>query len=142
MIKTGIIGYGKMGQIRHEAISASGLASVAGINDAQAKINKNGIRFFATPEELIADASIDAVFICTPNHLNKPLTVLALQSGKHVFCEKPPAFTAAEMEEVIQAEKASGKKLMYGFNHRHHDSVIKLNEMITFTVRMGGAERA
>ena len=130
MIKTGIIGYGKMGQIRHEAISASGLASVAGINDAQATINKNGIRFFATPEELIADASIDAVFICTPNHLNKPLTVLALQSGKHVFCEKPPAFTAAEMEEVIQAEKASGKKLMYGFNHRHHDSVIKLNEMI------------
>lgn len=119
-----------MGQIRHEAISASGLASVVGIVDPQTKIKKSGIHVFESPEELIKTNSIDAVFICTPNHLNKLLTVQALQAGKHVFCEKPPAFTAAEIEEVREVEKTSEKKLMYGFNHRHHDSVIKLNEMI------------
>lgn len=130
MIKVGIIGYGKMGQIRHEAISASGLASVVAIMDPQTKIKKTGIQIFNSPGDLINDPAIDAVFICTPNNLNKSLTVQSLNAGKHVFCEKPPAFTAKEMEEVIQAEKASGKKLMYGFNHRHHDSVIELNKMV------------
>ncbi|MBI3332848.1 MAG: Gfo/Idh/MocA family oxidoreductase, partial [Candidatus Omnitrophica bacterium] len=58
-------------------------------------------------------------------------TVSALRAGKHVFCEKPPAFCAADVEEVIAAERAGGnRKLMYGFNHRHHDSVKRAKELI------------
>ncbi len=51
------------------------------------------------------------------------MTIEALKAGKHVFCEKPPAFTARDVEEIIAVERACGKKLMYGFNHRHHDSI-------------------
>jgi len=81
--------------------------------------------------KLIADPEVEAVFICTPSHLNKPLTIQALQAGKHVFCEKPPAFSAREVEEVTQVERvAGGRKLMYGFNHRHHDSIIKAKELV------------
>jgi len=58
------------------------------------------------------------------------LTVQALKAGKHVFCEKPPAFTAAEVEEVQAVEKAIGKVLMYGFNHRHHESVQNMKKII------------
>jgi len=45
-------------------------------------------------DTIINDPDIDAVFICTPNHLNRPLTIQVLEAGKHVFCEKPPAFNS------------------------------------------------
>ena len=41
-----------------------------------------------------------------------------------------PAFTGSDVHEIREAEKMSGKKLMYGFNHRHHDSIIKMKELI------------
>ncbi len=130
MIKTGIIGYGKMGQIRHEAITANGQSTVVAIMDSDASKKQKGVRFYDSPSDLINAPEVEAVFVCTPNFLNKPLTIEALQAGKHVFCEKPPAFTGADMEEIIAVEKASGKKLMYGFNHRHHDSVLQIKHII------------
>ena len=50
--------------------------------------------------------------------------------GKHVFCEKPPAFTASEVAKIRSVESETQKKLMYGFNHRHHGAVIKMKELI------------
>ncbi len=83
-----------------------------------------------SPETLLGDTRIDAVFICTPNFQNKPLTIAALRAGKHVFCEKPPAFTAADVEEIRKVEAQSGKVLMYGFNHRHHESVQRMKQIV------------
>jgi 1,5-anhydro-D-fructose reductase (1,5-anhydro-D-mannitol-forming) len=130
MIRVGIVGYGKMGQIRHEAVSAGGSWKVVGIVEPHLKSPPPDVQVFTSPSELITSPQIDAVFICTPNYLNKPLTIEALKQGKHVFCEKPPAFTASDIEEIMAVEKASGKKLMYGFNHRHHDSIIKAKELV------------
>jgi predicted dehydrogenase len=48
---------------------------------------------------------------------------MALNNGKDVFCEKPPAFTSDQVLEIQEIEIRSGKKLMYGFNHRHHQSI-------------------
>ena len=45
----------------------------------------------SSSDEIINDPNIDAIYVCTPNYLNKPLTIKALEAGKHVFCEKPPA---------------------------------------------------
>jgi 1,5-anhydro-D-fructose reductase (1,5-anhydro-D-mannitol-forming) len=126
----GIIGYGKMGQIRHKAIEETGAAKVVAISEPNLKINENSLPNLSN-DEIINRSDIDAIIICTPNFMNKPLTVKVLEAGKHVFCEKPPAFTAAEIEEVKKAELNSrGRKLMYGFNHRHHDSVIRMKELI------------
>ncbi|MFA6540139.1 MAG: Gfo/Idh/MocA family oxidoreductase [Bacteroidota bacterium] len=126
----GIIGYGKMGQIRHKAIEETELGKVIAISEPALNSNNKGIPNL-THDEIINHPDIDAVVICTPNYLNKPVTIKALNAGKHVFCEKPPTFTASEMEEVRSSEKNSnGKKLMYGFNHRHHDSVIRMKEII------------
>ena len=126
----GIIGYGKMGQIRHKAIEETGAGKVVAISEPDSKINESGLPNLSN-DEIINRSDIDAIIICTPNFMNKPLTIKALEAGKHVFCEKPPAFTAAEIEEVKKVELNSrGKKLMYGFNHRHHDSVIRMKEII------------
>lgn len=127
-IKVGIIGYGKQGQIRHNAIQETGCAEVVAISEpSEVKVELPNL----SHEVIINNPDIDAIIICTPNYLNKPLTIKALNAGKHVFCEKPPCFTAADMMEIREAEKASGKKLMYGFNHRHHDSIIKMKEIVT-----------
>jgi predicted dehydrogenase len=128
MINIGIIGFGKMGQIRNRVISSMKDVNVVSIYDP-VNINTE-IENMKSPTHLIENTEIDAVFICTPNHLNKPLTIQSLQAGKHVFCEKPPAFTANEMEEIRSVEKKSGKVLMYGFNLRHHESIVHMKKLI------------
>jgi predicted dehydrogenase len=60
-----------------------------------------------------------------------PLTIQALENGKHVFCEKPPAFSAKDVRKIMDVEEKSGKKLQYGFNHRHHGSVKKMKEIVS-----------
>ena len=47
-----------------------------------------------------------------------------------MFFEKPPALSAEGVKEIRDIEKLSNKKLMYGFNHRHHASVIKIKEIV------------
>lgn len=130
MIRAGIIGFGKMGRIRYQTILESGRAEVVALADPQLAEAPRGVRLYREGPELIAHAELDAVFICTPNHLNQPLTVQALGAGRHVFCEKPPAFTAAGVAEVIDAERQSSRRVMYGFNHRHHESVRRAKKMI------------
>jgi predicted dehydrogenase len=130
MIRVGIIGFGKMGRIRAQAIRESGRGEVISVFDcAPAAITEPAL-VAASPESILADPRIEGVFICTPNYLNKPLTIAALSAGKHVFCEKPPAFTAADMEEIRAVEMESGKCLMYGFNHRHHESIRKMKHIV------------
>ncbi len=92
MYKVGIIGYGKMGQIRHQVISAFEDVQVQSIYDPE-KVDTE-IEKAQNSDQIIENPEIDAVFTCTPNYLNKPLTIQSLKAGKHVFCEKPPGFTA------------------------------------------------
>jgi len=127
--KVGIIGYGAMGKIRHQAIGEIGIAEVVAIADPNIESGADSVALLAV-DEILNDQAIDVAVICTPNYLNKRLTIDALNAGKHVFCEKPPAFTSADVVEIRKAEERSGKKLMYGFNHRHHDSIIHIKSLI------------
>jgi 1,5-anhydro-D-fructose reductase (1,5-anhydro-D-mannitol-forming) len=129
--KIGIIGYGVMGKIRHKAIDEIGKGKVLAISEPSICDIDESIPNLSH-EEIINNPNLDVIFVCTPNYLNKVLTIRALNAGKHVFCEKPPCFTKLDMEEIIEAETTSGKKLMYGFNHRHHDSIIRMKELIEF----------
>jgi predicted dehydrogenase len=129
LIRIGLIGFGKMGQTRLAAINATGKGRVVLAHDPYAA-DFQGLAIAATPEAVYGHPDVEAVFICTPNHQNKPLAIAAMQAGKHVFCEKPPAFTAAEVEEIRAVEQATGRKLMYGFNHRHHESIRTIKRMV------------
>jgi predicted dehydrogenase len=62
--------------------------------------------------------NLDAVSVITPNKFHKPLVIEALESGRHVYCEKPPALNAAEMREMLEASQRAGKRLMFNFNNR------------------------
>ena len=119
-----------MGQIRAQALEQSGRANILTVYEEN--ILPDGLVYTISKnaDEIINNPEIDAVCICTPNYLNKPLTIQALNAGKHVFCEKPPAFNSKEVKEIIGAERESGKKLMYGFNHRHHGSIQHIKKLI------------
>ena len=117
-----------MGQIRHQVIAAFEEVQVQSIYDPE-KIDTE-IEKAQNSDQIIDNPEIDVVFICTPNYLNKPLTIQSLKAGKHAFCEKPPAFTAKDIEEIRAVEKESGKVLMYGFNHRHHASIKHMKKLV------------
>ena len=129
-IRVGIIGYGKMGKTRHTALREAGNGELIAVSEPDLEGLQEDVPNLSH-DEIINHPDIDAVIICTPNFLNKELTIKALNAGKHVFCEKPPAFTEEDVKEIREVEKNSGgKKLMYGFNHRHHDSVIRMKEIV------------
>lgn len=94
------------------------IADVA-VDAAQQVADANGIsKVYGNVAEMLANPDIDAVSIIVPNKFHAPLSVEALNAGKHVFCEKPPALNAAEVQGMIDAADASGKRLMFNFNNR------------------------
>ena len=129
MLRYGIIGYGVMGQRRHDAIRRTGTGEVVAIHGYGRDPVPEGLAL-PTAEAVLADPRVDAVFICTVNSLNQSLTIAALQAGKHVFCEKPPAFDAAGVCAVRAVEAASARVLMYGFNHRHHGAAVRMKQIV------------
>ncbi|MBJ3778748.1 Gfo/Idh/MocA family protein [Acuticoccus mangrovi] len=128
-LKVGIIGFGKMGRIRSETLAARG-AQIVRVFDIH---YPDVVPYPKAPswQDIVQDDAIDAVVISMPNRFNMAIATAALKAGKHVLCEKPPCFNAAEMEQIIEVEKRCDKVLMYGFNHRHHQSVIKLKELVS-----------
>jgi len=127
--KVGIIGYGVMGKTRRTATEEIKKGVILAISEPNGEAEIDGIPN-VSHDEIINHPELDVIIVCTPNFLNKELTIRALNAGKHVFCEKPPAFTAADIVEIKEAETKSGKTLMYGFNHRHHDSVLHMKRLI------------
>jgi predicted dehydrogenase len=121
-VKVGIIGYGKMGKLRHGVLNNMRNHTVVHVCDP---IEYHGdFKYSRDPYQLIEDKDVGAVFVCTPNNLIKDLVVKALDSGKHVFAEKPPGVSSAQVEEMMAAETRNpDQKLMFGFNHRYHESI-------------------
>ena len=77
-------------------------------------------RAYADYLELLDDPAVEAVYIATHNGLHHPLTLRALERGKHVLCEKPLANDAAECAEMVAAARQYGRHLMEAFMYRYH----------------------
>jgi predicted dehydrogenase len=69
-------------------------------------------------EALLVDPSLEAVDLCLPHHLHRPLTIAALRAGKHVLCEKPLALTPEDCDAMEAEAKAQNRILMHGENMR------------------------
>jgi predicted dehydrogenase len=80
--------------------------------------------------DMLADESLDAVVIATPVPTHYALAKQALEAGKHVFVEKPPAMRAVEMDELVQLAADNDRVLMPGHLLLYHPAVLKLKELV------------
>ena len=88
---------------------------------ARAFADANGVRAaHGSYDALIANPSVDAVYLSLPNSMHHAWTIKALRAGKHVLCEKPIAVTAPQAEEMFDAAAAGGRVLMEAFMYRTH----------------------
>ena len=136
MVNIGVIGCGKIAQVRHlPEYDANADANIYGLYDINqertAELAKQyGAKAFGSYEELLADPAIDAVSVCTANSAHCEVTVAALKAGKHVLCEKPMAITLEECELMVKTAQETGKFLMIGHNQRLAKAHARASELI------------
>ena len=132
ILRVGIIGLGKMGQIRAREITRHANTTLVIGSDPNEAIREQfpGIEISKDYGDVIA-ADIDAIYVCTPNCYTADAIVRSLDNGKHVFSEKPPGRTVEEVEAIIAAEQRNpGLKLKFGFNHRYHAGIREAKRLI------------
>lgn len=96
---------------------------------AKEEFGTEGARVYEDYKELLKDTTIDAVHVLTPNRSHSFITVDALNSGKHVMCEKPMAKTYVEAKEMVDAAKKTGKILTIGYQYRCEPEALYLKEV-------------
>ena len=85
---------------------------------------------YGSYEELLADRSIEAVYIPLPNHLHVPWSARAAEAGKHVMCEKPLALNAAEAQTLVPVRDRTGVKIGEAFMVRTHPRWLRVRELV------------
>ena len=136
MLNIGIIGCGKIAQVRHlpEYATNPGAKIVAlfdlNMQRAQALAAQYGATAYPTYEAMLQSPDVDAVSVCTANDAHAEITCAALAAGKHVLCEKPMATTLADCERMVEAAHRYGKILMIGQNQRLAGAHAKAHALI------------
>ena len=116
MVKVGIIGCGKIAQVRHipEYLDNPN-AKLTGLYDlnlqrAKELAEKYDCKSYESVEEMLADPEIDAVSVCVANHVHAEITIAALKAGKHVLCEKPMATKLKDCQMMVDTAEQMSKK--------------------------------
>jgi len=137
-LKIGIIGCGFIANGKH-------LPSIARMEDAEVvafcdiiieRAQASAAKYGAADalvcldyHDVLAREDIDVVHVCTPNNSHAEITVAALEAGKHVMCEKPMAKTAAGAKAMLEAARATGKKLTIGYQNRFREDSLLMKSL-------------
>ncbi len=136
LLRVGVVGLGWAGETHVKAYAGLPNVEVVAVADPRSeRLNDIGKTYGITNlytdyTELIARDDIDIVSVATPNHLHAPVTIAALEGGKHVLCEKPLARTVAEGEAMVKAAIDNRRVLKIAFNHRQRGDVQVLKSYI------------
>jgi predicted dehydrogenase len=118
-LKVGVVGVGGIGYDQHlpgwakvpfAEVTALADTSPEALKRASATLPRADL--FVDWHELVTRPELDIVDVCTPNRLHAPVSLAALQAGKHVLCEKPLATSSAEINRLVEASGSSGRMLM------------------------------
>lgn len=142
-LKIGIIGIGFIGRQHVDAISRIPYAQIVAISDQNYAAARELAEQFQIPrcyetgEELIADPEVEIVHNCTPNVAHYALNKLAIESGKHIYSEKPLAMTGKQAAELVTLAREHCVANGVNFNYRHNIALLEMRER----VRSGAAGR-
>lgn len=126
-LRIGIIGCGGIANGKHmPALSRQQNAEMVAFCDiiperaeaAKARYGTPDAKVYTDYRQLLEDKTIDVVHVLTPNRMHSPITVDALEAGKHVMCEKPMAINSEEAKKMVDAAVRTGKKLTIGYQNR------------------------
>jgi len=109
------------------------LEAVADVDVGRARLLAERFKvgaYFSDPMRIIEDKDIEAVDICLPTFLHSRFVMLALESGKHVFCEKPMGFSTKEANAIVSEVDKTGLSLMVGYNHRFEAPFRRIKEIL------------
>ncbi len=135
-LKVGVIGVGGIARTHYPGWKSSPDAELVALADINAEIlNKVADdheveRRYDKIEDLLADKDIDIIDVCTPSSYHAPLSIAALEAGKHVICEKPLAPTPDEIRKMIATRDKSGKLLMTAQHFRFKGNTNALKDEI------------
>ncbi len=124
-LKIGIIGAGRIGKVHAETLAfrvpEARAVAITDLNREAAErvAARCGIATVAgSADQILADAAITAVLICSSTDTHADLIVRAARAGKHIFCEKPIAHSLVQIDAALAAVQQAGVKLQVGFNRR------------------------
>ncbi|UGQ49150.1 Gfo/Idh/MocA family protein [Massilia endophytica] len=129
-LKIGLVGLGKIAVDQHiPAIRANpNWELVAGCSPSS---RLPGLRCYQSMEAMLAEhPDIEAVALCTPPQVRQALAKQAIEAGKHVFLEKPPAATVGEADTIRELAEAHGVTLLAGWHSRFSPAVEPAREWI------------
>ncbi len=136
MIRIGVIGCGYWGPNLVRALSETAGASVVRVSDLrQGRLEliarrHPGIETTTHADDILSDASIDAVVIATPPDTHHRLALDALNRGKHVFVEKPLATKTAEAEQIVEMADRKRRTLLVGHLFLYHPAVVEIRSLL------------
>jgi len=125
-LKVGIAGYGVVGKRRRACVDRHPQLSLVAVCDrafSDEGVMDDGLLYYSSYQQLLQE-DLDILIVCLTNEIAPEVTIAGLEKGMHVFCEKPPGRDVSDIMRVIDVEKKhQALRLMYGFNHRYHESV-------------------
>jgi predicted dehydrogenase len=136
-IQVGFIGCGARAHELMQAFMQAPGAEVIGVVDAYKgrmeraldRVGK-GAKAYGSYQQLLADKSIDAVAIVSPDHWHKQMVLDSLAAGKDIYCEKPLTYRSSEGAEIIAAAKNSGRIVQVGSQGVSSENAQKARELI------------
>jgi len=132
-LKVGLAGYGVVGKRRLECVKRHPEMEIVAVCDQVFSKNTvvDGVHYYKDYNYLLKEEDLDILIVCVTNDIAAEVTVAGLESGLHVFCEKPPGRNVSDVAHVAEvSKKYPQQKLMYGFNHRYHDSIVEALRII------------
>jgi predicted dehydrogenase/aryl-alcohol dehydrogenase-like predicted oxidoreductase len=132
----GIIGAGRIAGTFAKALAESDTGRVVAVGSrAQTSADRFGDEFdvprrHGSYEALLADESVEAVYIATPHPMHAEWAIKAAEAGKHILCEKPLTLNYAEAMAVVEAARANDVFLMEAFMYRCHPQIPRLTQLI------------
>ncbi len=130
-IKFGIVGYGNIGKRHAQHIQANSKAELCAICDIEAiKINDLAIPAYLDLTTMLQEQHLDVLNVCTPNYLHAEHSILGLEKGLNIVCEKPMANSVADAALMINASKKFNKNIFVVKQNRFNPPVQAVKQLI------------